>query len=350
MSLPELRSRLEIMSRRINSLTKGLLEARSASYSQGTENETVQAGDILPELSFSLLDKSQHELKINYLLGNVMYLHRTVKDYFQKEQVWDKMVSVTKDTFNAHILLSRGYLMSVKTINIKFQKAEFWNDVICCLVYASIAEKRNVPPEQIIPILEELDLSGAKLVKLPMNPTGDGTSMMDYFQSHLFQPGRASPHWPTLHFGIETDSSIICRAAERGLLHYVKVKFEQSPSRQPNPHGWPLLDSAVLGSDRPGSREIEHVAGNTVNTELVKFLLNNGADPNRKRQSSNSTTWTELVARAKSDPEGRCNWLEIIELFIRHGADPKVDLSGIPGVGRLSGLIRERKRRLRERK
>jgi hypothetical protein len=104
----------------------------------------------------------------------VMYLHRTGKNYFQKDQVWKDLVSLTMPPFNAHASLSRGYLMSLQTtdedkLRIRLQKhrtnnsnhltkniesylpnvsrGEFWGLVVSCLGSAVRAEGTGAPPD-----------------------------------------------------------------------------------------------------------------------------------------------------------------------------------------------------------
>lgn len=78
--------RSEILRRRLNSRCKGLIG-----------------------VSESQVGRSQRK--------RVEFLHRTVKDFFEKPDVWASIVNATDDSFNAHKCWSNSFLMQLKAIS-----------------------------------------------------------------------------------------------------------------------------------------------------------------------------------------------------------------------------------------
>ncbi|OCL11351.1 hypothetical protein AOQ84DRAFT_229496 [Glonium stellatum] len=103
--------RAQAMKRQLNSRCKGLLEAvtlmETASVSGAKSNlSTPERGPIFAHLT-------------------VQYLHRTVKDFFAKEDVWAQVIASTAKTpFNANLSLCRAYILLFKTLdpNLHFQR------------------------------------------------------------------------------------------------------------------------------------------------------------------------------------------------------------------------------------
>ena len=86
------------------------------------------------------------------------------------------------------------------------------------------------------------------------------------------------------------------------------------------------------------------VAEISLETKLLKLLLERGADSDRAYNGSITTPWKNLLKKAREKPSLFQNWTEVMELSILHGADPKVKLKGVPAKQALRDLMKKRKR------
>lgn len=90
-------------------------------------------------------------------LGNlkIEYLHRTVKDYLEREEVWSQLVQVTTRSFNAQLSLCRANLSLLKVQDPdKISEDAFWECIIDCLNYATEAEANVMEPQ--VSVIDEL--------------------------------------------------------------------------------------------------------------------------------------------------------------------------------------------------
>jgi hypothetical protein len=86
-------------------------------------------------------------------LGNVKieYLHRTVKDYLEREEVWSQLLQATTRSFNAKLSLCRANLSLLKVQEPdKISEDTFWECVIDCLKYAGEAETNMMEPQVLL--------------------------------------------------------------------------------------------------------------------------------------------------------------------------------------------------------
>jgi hypothetical protein len=137
-------------------------------------------------------------------------------------------------------------------------------------------------------------------------------------------------------------NSFLRLAVEFGLLYYFEAQLERGVPVEPGPECWSLLDWATLRHTRLVSFELQPLR-NSINVDLIKLLLDRGADPNRANLPGGSIPSKILVERAKNEPKRFDNWTEVMELYILHGADRKVDLSNVPGAEQLKNYAPKEK-------
>ncbi|KAI0101794.1 hypothetical protein GGR51DRAFT_312049 [Nemania sp. FL0031] len=124
MSEGEIRRRIDMMRRRINTRTKGLLEVNRS---------TIQ------------------------------YLHRTVKDYIESEAVQKTFHSATNGLFDPHLRLLAGLITSLKTLENQVIIEKIGSHLFDCMEHAGRVAKNNV--SSMVVLLDELDKVISTLLK-----------------------------------------------------------------------------------------------------------------------------------------------------------------------------------------
>jgi hypothetical protein len=329
------------MRRRLNSRCRGLLElvdaeevdtgARS-SLSQPWMSDEFVATELIQDPG----DRQQYISMLSK--SRVQYMHRTVKDYIKKDNVWKTLLEATPGGFNPHAALCRASLVELKIQDpMTLDRAKFWSKIYQVLHYAALAEHTSQTAHTSI--LDELDCVGEQYSRV-LSLTA---------LHHAPQPGtRSRPkppnphdhpkelHWTVTQSKGARDYSFMCLAVQFGLMHYVKAKLESNRAliQQKNPSR-SLLDCAVLDfsflsdfSERPPPQTAQNI-------ELVKLLLEAGDDPNRVDYLK-GTPWKHVLGRVKeeharaeerqrrgltSELNHMDHWIQVAELFIRNGAD-----------------------------
>jgi hypothetical protein len=95
------------MRRRVNARCKGLLEA-----------------------------ESNHP---NIILREVNYLHLTVRDFLEKNEIRAQLDAATKEFFNPNLRLCNSYIMRLKTAEVT-DYDYFWDTLACSIEYAVRAD------------------------------------------------------------------------------------------------------------------------------------------------------------------------------------------------------------------
>lgn len=176
-----------------------------------------------------------------------------------------------------------------------------WDRVTWCIQHASEAERTSGTAQ--IRILEEVDATATQL----------------------------DPHWLSSHF-----DSFLYLATECQLYSYLEHKLDGH-------FNWLipiLLDCAVFKYrvfsdlvDRPACRR------RIPSVKVIELLLERGGDPN--------TIWEEILDFVPRQPtiENQA-WLDIIKLFLDHGADPWVKASDFPVLRheKTAKMIKEKRR------
>jgi hypothetical protein len=277
----QLSSRAETIRRRLNSRSKGLLEATP------TRSHPERA--------------------------QVQYLHRTVKDFLARRDIWTYITSGTGASFNANQVLCGTYLLELKKVQDEdgdFRMA--WKAIRGCLDHATRAS--GDLQERQLEYLDEMDRTARKVYKAALSA-----------DPHV---GGPVPHWvDTLSGNFETAddcrswlecypcASFLEFAASCGFYDYVEGKIDtgREPVNQ-QLKGYTLLCVATQRGD----------------VRLINFLIDKGADPNATGKRGISA-WQQLLQLLDysycQDPE---TWYKLVVLFLDHGANPEAIANSTP--------------------
>ncbi|EHK42170.1 hypothetical protein TRIATDRAFT_146839, partial [Trichoderma atroviride IMI 206040] len=89
-----------------------------------------------------LLEVSPIDSKLHLPYAKVQYLHRTVKDFMARAEIWNYILSGTKEngTFDPSLALCVSFLFQLKTLRPYFEMAsQFWHIIRSCVMYATKA-------------------------------------------------------------------------------------------------------------------------------------------------------------------------------------------------------------------
>ena len=293
-----LQKKAKVMKRRINSRCKGLLEVSRSNFTY---------------------------------MSPVNYLHRTVKDYFQKPGTWARILAASED-FNANEALARAYLLNLKTMNLQPNARmlrEFW--VIVCSAVTYIDAAQQTPTQDKVIYMDEMDRVARQLFNEDASQSEFGISREScldkiakdllyslsspqtdlYWTETLFQSGVPDFRGCRKHVELPVKSifEFCFRAA---LLWYIEAKLKD--------------DRHALGSPKVGGLSLLSAAIYFGHTSLIPILLKSGANPNLvEGDGSNAMSpWIRLLAQA---PPEVCSG-DILEAFIDHDADLNAKIIG----------------------
>ncbi|PVH99430.1 hypothetical protein DM02DRAFT_629355 [Periconia macrospinosa] len=287
----EANARAQIVSRRLNACCKGLIESKPTP------------------------GRPLYEAKIGFL-------HRTVKDYVERVDVWPKFLEMTNKTFNPYTRLFASTIVTLKMssndIFENYSGSVFWEIVECGLTYAVNADRtcaQNLQPR----FLDELDKAANHL---SLTRDDFGRTFVDKF-AHTF-------HLPVTHWTGTRSSTFLCKsffhlALQYGLKHYLEFCLEGEETLKPKPETLTHGLFVALLHDRDDSL---YLTDDYIDPDdRISLLLKHGANPNAKfedillhfgGQPGAFSPWEVLLQQ-----EERQN--DIIALsFLDSGADPNI--------------------------
>ena len=306
LSEDEIVFRMDTMRRRINSRSKGLLEVKGlVSTPEG--------------VSYNSRSREQY---------TVQYLHRTVKDYIENNDVQKTLKSAMRSTFDPHLRLLAGHLAYIKGLYVNEISAEnLWADHFNECLWSA----RDVLPDSIpkmVLLLDEMDKAGSiifqardtKQDEMRPNP---GIQVV-WIKSSPRLDWKRVPKW--------FDYSLLSLAVIFGIVGYVRAKAEpgcliqmptivSSANDMPRCVKWPLLmDAIILGIYDRRTDTIRHL-----DILMIQCLLDKGADPNYMVGESHGMRETspliEFISKLmiNSLPGMQHHWIEAIRLLSRAG-------------------------------
>ncbi|KAF4633368.1 hypothetical protein G7Y89_g4751 [Cudoniella acicularis] len=257
-----------------------------------------------------------------YWRQNVIYMHRTVRDFLEGPEMWAKLLRDTSSSgFHPAICLLQSSIMCLK---IQLERSssmpsrEVWRLIQLAMIYGRMANAQL--GNQLERLLDELDATASKL--------------QNKYDPYGF-------HWSTernlqgSNVDYESCSSFLSFAIEYGISSYVRSKVYQDPTVISRKRGRPLLHYAVCPN-----RTISNIPHRP---ELVNLLLDYGSSPNEvfkditPWQSALSHLAMQHLQEIMETEENTENetavttiklidWVEIIALLIKHGAEPNVSV------------------------
>jgi hypothetical protein len=281
-SSEESNARAELMRRRLNACTKGLLEATT---------REVQDTSIV----------------------EVGLLHRTVKDYLQRPDVWKNICAAAPATFESSLRICNSHLMRLKLRepltkdNDGLLEACFYDASVamrhidlCRTEHATIAAKLELTLDETIASLMSSNHWFADIgsVPLPSNAVMSRLSISWLFANYL-----------ELFSWLEKSlSSVVPRNRKKIITSEILKAAATSDVLIP------------IGARR-------YMEPKTPNRQCILFLLQNEGDPNYKREYAKDSTWDSVLTHGpkgidetKAAQEYTENYNIIVEDFLRYGA------------------------------
>jgi len=119
----------------------------------------------------------------------VEYLHRTVKDYLERDDIWEGILDATSGaSFSPNISLCRSFIVQLKILDPEnLYGQSFWDLVTWCIQCAAVAERDLGSPQ--VQLLEGRLYAASQIV---LKPKGNG---MTFVQPFWGTPSSAGYHW-----------------------------------------------------------------------------------------------------------------------------------------------------------
>lgn len=284
MSKIQRNSRAKRMKRRLNTCCGGLLEA----------TPRHKAGS------------SVGEEEVDKLI--VEYLHRTVRDFIETPEIWNRIRADAAGSFNPNMSLATAHLLLMKTRAWSDQPLDaLWYDVTWCIEHTHRAQ--SISKEVQGRLLDQLDLAATAAAQC--NPD---TSRL-----------QCGHHWTTLRPGAPTSSTFLHLTVQCQLAWYLESRLgrdELGRQRLGVDQLNPLLRCALR--DFTVFEDGDACNFSDPSPTVVDTLLRSGADPNYE--------WQMLLDRAGADPsissvKSRALLLRIVQIFIAYGANTNLPRS-----------------------
>jgi hypothetical protein len=286
-------ARARNMRRRLKSYTKGLLEAE-------------------PEPDQPIPD------------AKVGYLHRTVRSYIERSDVWPAFLGMAGETFNPHARICLARIMRLKTYSsysLRHTNGEsinmFWTNVLGAVDYAVLSDPGNKSGLQVT-LLTQLD---AVVSALTVRHRSLFRSQQDQYGSTAFASLAVAlqlKDYVQFLFSKEHLRSKISALDMRVMLQQALLDYNHLAKMQNRSENFSILHS-------------------TPDLDLVKFLIDHGGDPNLMTVENTETGWIESTlslweTHVRHRNRGTVYWADISIFLLEHGADPAVFDGSVPNV------------------
>lgn len=301
---------IEMMKRRLNSRTRGLLEVTSS--------------------------------------GDVDYLHRSVREW--ADSTWDNIAGQDAG-FDPHMSLLRALTIRVsendtwRAARLSFP-TDFWMRVCNCLYHAARVQDSPTSTAQLVTILDRLDLNAQRMSLVSFDGGGLPLYRNQYSAATGTLPTSKNtpqlPHWATTQCTQapeRPDTTFLGLVAQFGVAPYVRFKILQKTGRiAPSVPTLSVLSCATLGFEHFSSPFVADVASKYMaappddfdnRLRLVRFLIERGAlakNPKeraskvlgrKEQETCNVILRNEAVLSASqnADQDELCYWREVATLF-----------------------------------
>jgi hypothetical protein len=258
---------------------------------------------------------------------SVTYLHRMVRDYLDRPEIWSEFQGMTDNSFNLSIRMYNMYVIRIKRmfqVDSAFDEG-FWAAVLHAIGHAIHSDPEDETGRQVS-LLTQLDEVAAYTAK----PRLSGTAT----------------HWSSLRKGGRMNSSFLHLAIQLQLDVFVRHTLFTSPTpsskttdTQCDTTKMLLLatlyyDSFAKDQSSPPLSFIPH----SPSEDLVELFLLRGADPNFRipdalRDYGNITGhYSSWEAHLREPNRGSKSWAALSVLFLENGADPALVNDSIPNI------------------
>ncbi|KAF1973684.1 hypothetical protein BU23DRAFT_598819 [Bimuria novae-zelandiae CBS 107.79] len=267
LSTREVEARVEILARRLNECCKGLIEIPKV------------RGKAKPD-------------------GKVSYLHRTVSDFWSKNENKKRLVDMQGNDFNPYVRLCLARIAMLKVM-MKIDRDYFWDTLIYGVGYAKAAEARSKEPlpklfVELARVADDLsarcDRNGEAYLATLMNSPAIRWDPDDRKISYT---------WPWMFTDFRPKANFLALAAIYGLKSYLDFLTTSLTPRMRTQVCSIALHYALLPGDRVAEKyySVLNVAEGKTSyhkDDLIMMLLKNGADPNYVNPATNRTAWETL--------------------------------------------------------
>lgn len=249
---------------------------------------------------------------------HVGFLHRTVKDFLMTKDMHQLLLRrATQDHtagWNVYRSLCNASLATAKSLPLQKGIRQRLN-VLFRLVDEFLFYAREVEVEQKYTDTELLD-------QLDQVISSFASADMAYHWTNARDPPRGT------YFNEHNQNTFLGLAVQSHLNLYVEKKLEANPTLLRAKRGRPYLDYALRPNIKTPSSLPFLVE--FINFDLVRTLLNRGADPNQKIPIyDNISVWGNFllyINGIQSDSNTKDIWFQAAEVMIRKGADRKLKL------------------------
>ncbi|PVI02177.1 hypothetical protein DM02DRAFT_702654 [Periconia macrospinosa] len=271
-SMDQAHARAEFFRRGLNACCKGLIES-----------------------------KPQEHCELAYT--KVGYLHRTVKDYLEREEIWSKLTAATDEKFNPYLRLCTASIVKFKIRDQKvFQDGgvgKFWLRVSHVIKYATKADPRCTKQQQP-KLLNELDRTLVYLASLKED--WEDRNWLETLESNYMTPVK---HWSVSYlagnFAGSFCASIGAPDLNRTSFLHLAIQFQLTDyvRYMLRRKGRSICDketfsrALIIAFTECEIFDVE--SGDAMNRDfrvhkgrdpgLIELLLSYGADPNAKLQN-----------------------------------------------------------------
>jgi hypothetical protein len=270
MSSQEVSFRTEAMRRRLSSRCKGLLEV---TWSGESDHSVVQ------------------------------YLHKTVKDYLHRADIWKHIISGA-EPFNPDLILAGTFLHSVKVMTLPPSTFEsfwkypehtfkhFWYYFNLCIHHSLSLDSTDTQ----LKFIDELKQTGDTLFACKSSGGSHWAAAPGNFKSNSYEDDFYESSFFGLAIRYRLHSYVQRELVGVQLNSFIGDRKSLSV----------LYDAAIYGD-----------------IIMLKILLDAGGDPNRPNfDYPHRTTWNNVLMRIREARDKPDYWAQVAGLFLDHGADP----------------------------
>ncbi|OAL46371.1 hypothetical protein IQ07DRAFT_647357 [Pyrenochaeta sp. DS3sAY3a] len=248
--------------------------------------------------------------------ASVTYLHRTVRDYLEQDDIWSKFLAMTDESFHLPVRLLHVHEANLKTTAKAHFDPKHWEQILYAIEYAIMADPKYETGEQQKLLTDVDNLMTQMAHRTSLDPT---------------------KHWSaSSRFGTH-NTCFLHLAIQLQLTDYVKHFTPLHLAAQPDPltkqrEATTMLLLATLHYDvfakMPHIPFSLSILRHAPSAELITLFLSQGADPDAKHSNAlqqhgsiagNFSAWETHLREPKRDT---AIWIEVAKVFLQYGADP----------------------------